>query len=390
MTYFAIFVLPAQILQAYNYMQISIIHAAVTTITALLVGVMALCLFTVAMPRDRKLAPYRVSRYILAGGYLLLSSACLLAVWAGVPHTYEVNPLVRIITLVAATFQGVMCQYTILSLVNPMSLSFSRIAASLLPVVAVDLALVSVYIWGSERLSDMVFYVVCGLYFLLLAIYENIFRREYRDYMVAINNYFADDEGFHLRWIRTAYYLAFSLGLLAGFSLFLPSMPFIVFIGLVGVFYVYYAIRYIGYARVFPRMAPALEPLFDGAGGGAQAGREDMAATIAEWIGGKGFLQPGITLASVSEKLGLPRSAFAMYIRRKGGRSFSRWINELRVDEARELIIAFPGMSLQEVAQRAGFSTMRLFIGSFETVEGEEPRYFQERIRLHSGGKYFF
>ena len=367
-------------------MQISVVHAVVTAIAGASIGIMAVCLVAVDMPRDSRHSPYHISRYILAAGYTLLSVACILAVAAGVRYSHEVNPTVRVITLATAALQGVLFQYTILSLINPMSLSLRRIMASLVPILAVDLVLVCTYLWGGERLSGIVFHVVCGLYFLLLAIYERIFRREYDDYMVAMNNYFAGDESFRLRWIRRAYYLAVSLGILAGVSLFLPSVPFVAFIGLVAVFYVYYAVRYIGYGRVFPRMAPALEPVFDEVGE-PQTGRDEVAAKVGEWIAEKGFSQPGITLASMSGELGLPHSAVAMYIRSQGGRSFRRWINELRVDEARQVMTTCPGMSMQEVAEMAGFRSLRLFVRSFEAVEGEEPRYFRERVGGHAPEK---
>ncbi len=343
---------------------------------------MAVCLLTVAMPREKRLLPYRISRYTLAAGYILLSAACILAVHTSLVHAGKVGPLPLIITLSTAALQGVLFQHTMLALINPMSLTNKRVMSSLVPVAAVILVIIGTYIWGGERLFRIVFYAACGLYFMLLLIYLAVFRREYDDYEKAINDYFADDEGLHLGWISRAYYLAVAIGIAAGISLFLPAVPFIFFVGLVAVFYVYYAIRYIGYARIFPRMAPALEPVFDEVGG-PQAGREEIVAKVAGWIAAKKFSQAGITLGSVSQELGLPRSALGMYIRRKGGRSFRQWINELRVDEAREVMIACQGMPLKEVGERVGFSSLRLFVRCFEAVEGEEPRYFQERVGPH-------
>ncbi len=362
-------------------MTIDSVNTIIAAAAGVSIGVMAILLLTVAMPRDKKFAAYRTSRYILAAGYLLLSAVCVFSVYMRLPFSGKVDSRTLTITLSAAALQGVMFQYTILALINPMRLTLRYVMNSLVPVVAVVTVLVGTYLWGGQKLWIIVFHVACGLYFLLIAVHERLFKREYRDYVVIIKNHFADDNGLHLKWISRAYYLVVSLGTAAGISLFLPAVPFMFIIGLIAIFYVYYAIRYIGYARVFPRTAPALEPVFDEVGG-HRAGHDEMPSKIGEWIACKKFSRPGITFDSVSEELDLPRMELAMYIRSHGGRSFSRWINELRVEEAREVMITCRDMPLKEVAARTGFSSLRAFIRSFESVEGERPRYFQERIRF--------
>lgn len=363
-------------------MPINTVYVLITAVAGISIGIMGICLMTVAMPRDKRLANYRISRFIFATGYLAISAACLLAMHADVSYAGRINPMIVVMTLVTAALQAFLFQHTMLTLVNPMYLTARRVLRSLIPILAAGFAFSASYLWGGERLFRAAFFIAYGLYFLQMIIYVRRFRREYGDYVVTINNYFADDDGLHLKWIVRAYYPSVLLGIVAAVAVFLPVVPFMFFIGVVAVFYVYYAVRYIGYARVFPRMAPALESVPNETDG-PQASRDEVAAKIGEWIAAKKFTQPGITPDSISEDLGLPRSAISLCLRRRDGRSFRRWINELRVDEAREVMIACPEMPLHEVGERAGFRNLRSFVRSFESVEGEEPRYFRERIHSH-------
>lgn len=363
-------------------MSIDSIHSFIALVAAAVIAVMAACLVFVMMPRGANLANYRASRYMLAAGYLVFSAATLFALHAG-PDVYGTGPLVLTVTVITAGLSAFLFQHTILTLINPMFLTVRRLAATFIPIALTVCALLAAFMWGSQRIFDIAFYLSAGLYFLLLYIYIKAFRREYGDYVMAVNNFFSDDSGLHLKWVRTAYYLAVGMGALAGVSLFLPSAFFVGFIAFVAVFYVYYAVRYIDYGRMFAEIAPAFEPVYDEVGA-ASANTREVAVKIGGWIEAKGFLAGGTTLDSMSRELGLPCSEVSAFHRSQSGRSFRRWITELRMEEAREMIMADPDISLHEVARRVGMPRYRRFVSAFSDICGESPRDFRERLRRWS------
>lgn len=359
-------------------MPINSIHTLITIVAGTLIAIMAVCLLAVGMPRDKRLKNYRTSRRVLAVGYFMLSAACFLALWVGLSHTAETDPMVKTVVLITASLQGMMYEYTVLTLINPMFPTIRRIISSLIPIVIGGIVLGASFAWGGVAVFQWAFYAAWCLYMLQLVVYLRMFRREYSNYKDALNNYFSDDRGRHLKWIRTAYYLAVGLGIAAGLSLFLLSVSFAVFMALLTIFYVYYAVRYIGYARHFAAMAPAFEPLFEEVGD-QSAETEKLVASVNEWIARKRFVQTGVTLEQAAAELGVNRTLLAIYIDRKG-RTFRRWITELRMEEAREIIISDPRLPLSQVCDAVGVKRLRLFYNSFSRVTGEDARDFRDRM----------
>lgn len=362
-----------------DYMPHSV-HNMITAAAGILIGVMAVCLLTVRMPRDGRLLNYRISRRMLALGYFVLSAACFLALCIGISHkSGSTDPMVKTVTLITGALQALMYQFTILTLINPMFPTFRKIMRSAVPITAVAAVVACSYVWGGEEAFRWTFSVAWVLYFVLLVIFIRMFRKEYADYETALHNYFSEDDGRHLRWIRTAYILAQALGFSAGISLALKSVSFAVFMSLLTVFYVYFAIRYISYGRSFWEMAPALEPLFEEVDS-KKGDHANIPALINDWIGKKGFAEAGVTMDNISDRIGVDRTLLAFYINRVEGKSFRRWITGLRVEEAREKIMENPRMPLSEVSDAVGIRGRRMFFSSFRRFTGEDVRDFRDRM----------
>ena len=65
--------------------------------------------------------------------------------------------------------------------------------------------------------------------------------------------------------------------------------------------------------------------------------------------------------------------------------SFSLFVNEYRVTEARELIAKQPDRSLLSVCHAAGFNSKSAFNRAFRQVCGETPQQFRQGLGILSG-----
>ncbi|MBB3121754.1 AraC family transcriptional regulator [Pseudoduganella violacea] len=88
-------------------------------------------------------------------------------------------------------------------------------------------------------------------------------------------------------------------------------------------------------------------------------------------------LEFGITLAQAAKKLGVPARQLSSAINQVYGQSFSVYLNDRRIEEARQLLLATPEMPVIAVMQEAGFSSKSHFNKEFLRVTGMSPSQFR-------------
>lgn len=85
------------------------------------------------------------------------------------------------------------------------------------------------------------------------------------------------------------------------------------------------------------------------------------------------YLTQGIRLEDVARTLGTNRTYVAEMIKRNYNTTFSTLINNLRIEEAKKLLLDTPESKLEDIAYRSGFSTAPTFTKVFKTATGLTP-----------------
>ncbi len=97
-------------------------------------------------------------------------------------------------------------------------------------------------------------------------------------------------------------------------------------------------------------------------------------ATLEKWIESeKPYLQSDFQLMDLREVLPLNRSYLSQLINSAYGCSFYQWVNRLRIEEAKRLMREQPDLKIQDVADRCGFSSRRVFSQIFTRETGTTP-----------------
>ena len=253
-----------------------------------------------------------------------------------------------------------------------------------------------------------------SLFAIVLAVqYANyilIFRRERRIYLEKINNHFADTSEYELRWGTSIFYKAASIG----FSVLLLcvySDPIAdgVLTFCVTLFYLDFAIRYINYQYTLFYALPAIaEPCELTGSNNIAERRDDWKIPVEEFfeeptIGMEGkpialnsselskklekliqdqkpFLKRGVTVSELSQQLNISNRDLSSYIKSSYGVTFNRWINTLRIDYAKRLIEKNRTMSIDELADRSGFSDKSNFSKSFKEITDNSFLNFKKSL----------
>lgn len=104
----------------------------------------------------------------------------------------------------------------------------------------------------------------------------------------------------------------------------------------------------------------------------------DLSRRISEWIEGKGYTRPGITLNDFSSALGTNRTYLSEYINTVFRKSFRDWISDLRIDYAKGFMDSNPQARIQEVSETSGFLSISHFSGTFSEREGCSPSQWRK------------
>lgn len=108
----------------------------------------------------------------------------------------------------------------------------------------------------------------------------------------------------------------------------------------------------------------------------------DVGERLEHWAGDrhKGYLMPSITLADVADQVRVHPKVLSSYLNHTMNTNFNSWINNLRVSEARFLLMTTE-LTLEEVAGECGFADRSALTRAFKQVEGVSPGEFRKKGR---------
>ena len=97
-------------------------------------------------------------------------------------------------------------------------------------------------------------------------------------------------------------------------------------------------------------------------------------ATLEAWLAKeKPYLNPDFQLLDLRQVLPLNRTYLSQLINAQYGCSFYQWVNGLRIKEAQRLMTEQPDLKIQDIADRCGFSSRRVFSQIFTRETGTTP-----------------
>jgi YesN/AraC family two-component response regulator len=98
---------------------------------------------------------------------------------------------------------------------------------------------------------------------------------------------------------------------------------------------------------------------------------------IEQWVGEKCFVEQGITMDTLAYEFCTNRSYLSNYINVSKQKTFREWINYLRIEEAKRLLMEYPGKNINEVASEVGIPDKTYFRKHFVTVTGSSPKVWK-------------
>ena len=188
-----------------------------------------------------------------------------------------------------------------------------------------------------------------------------------RHYNSLIDSIYADNDDKRLFGISTILTLMVLTGILSfavnaiGRFVFLSSeIPFAVlacfFSGLI------YMLCYRGFVQQFSYADIAREECEET---GETAPQESYSYLLQRIDDERLYLQPGLTLAELAQQLGTNRTMLSKMVNEEAGMPFAEFINRKRIAYVRRLEKEHPELRKEELAEQAGYTSMRSFYRNF-------------------------
>ena len=102
-----------------------------------------------------------------------------------------------------------------------------------------------------------------------------------------------------------------------------------------------------------------------------------LAALEQQMTGQKSYLNPNLTLAQLAKRAGCTQAQVSQVLNDKLSKSFSTYVNEYRIAEAKQVLVDEPQLNMDTVAERCGFNSSSTFYSTFKKVAGQTPASFR-------------
>ncbi len=329
---------------------------------------------------EEKTLNLRISRIFMVGAYFMLAIALFIS------HIYEGSgdTKINVITTPAVSaLQSMFFTFTLLSILLP---TYIR-RRQLLVHTSILLTIITLYLVVALTIENYRIVVIIGVlaYIGLLIFYTRLFTKKYALSRKRLEEYYDEDEQGRLSWVKTGFYSALTIGIMASFSTYFPFWVDYWFVIAYLVFYIWFVTRFANYVSKIDFYLSATTQRPD------QLSSEISIATapiekiqlekmLNQWVLNEGYTNGEISTEEVAKLLGTNLHFFRNYFHDHMPCDFRTWRNELRIKKAKKLIADHPESSLNQIAEEVGFVTKSNFYHYFKKITGQSPADYRDQI----------
>lgn len=105
--------------------------------------------------------------------------------------------------------------------------------------------------------------------------------------------------------------------------------------------------------------------------------REMIGSHLSDWRKQQGYGTSDLNSTTLASRLNLPKRLLVQYLREVEGKTFRVWLSDLRLEEAKQLILSHPEYSNETIAEACGFSRSHLQV-KFKEATGLTPNDWRD------------
>ena len=373
-----------------------ILMGASAFMIAMLGGMLAT---TTILPEDG-LEKLRKARNILVPSYFVLALLSLVCCFTG--YDRRIDPAS---TLFVASFQALLFTMSMLVFIRPGEVRWSMVFRQA-GAIAVAGATLFITLFCFTDYYLWFFYTGIAAYIIQLIIYTRKFTQAYRKTVQEVEDYYDEDGENRLTWVKTGFYSALAVGVMAISVLFFTDW-YKFFVPLYVLYYSFMVMWFVNYYRRMKFAIPVIAAAPPEAKVYATPIETDMVETgksvkedketpetifltkeqllkerLQKYVDEKEYCEKDIPSCIVVDSFGVPQSFFRQYMKDHYGMDFRPWRKELRLREAARLFTENPGYTIEEVCEMVGYNNSGNFNRDFKKMMEMTPKTYCRQICL--------
>lgn len=105
---------------------------------------------------------------------------------------------------------------------------------------------------------------------------------------------------------------------------------------------------------------------------------EHITAAIAAWHAKQGYSTPNLTSVTMAQRLGISKRLLTQYLAEHEGSTFRVWLSNIRIEEAKRMLLTNAEYSIEAIAESCGFSSRSWMQEKFKASTGMTPVEWRE------------
>lgn len=358
---------------------------------------LALILLLIRIPKTEYAKKLARSKYTIATSYMIGAFTFGYAFYnADAPMFEEFSTITM---LIVCAFISIIVSFSLINLLMPRFIDGGKFLVSIFLVFVASVILVESFFSGNTRLNKITLYVGVALFVVQNCSLIVIFDRAYKRSISLLEKYYDEDEEHKIKWIRFCYILTMLTAMFILVYVFLPDKGFIrLYMFFYILYMIYFAGNYISFLGSHKLLLDAVghyalseqNPIFQkkrksrqGAGSASGTAKEDdsfsrLEKSLEKWVKEKKYREYDKSREETARELGTTKEILQMYFTDRLGMDFRSWRTDLRIKEAKELLLKHKDYSVNFIAEAVGFSDRSNFHRQFTKSVGCSPKEWRD------------
>ena len=312
-------------------------------------------------------------------------------------HDIEQYGLFSAMTLlINVAFSTATLSFSLINLLGHRYVDFSKLLVSIFAIFIVSMALIEVFFNGEKNVFNIVLVTSIVMFTSMCIYYIIIFDKWYKHSIMLLEKYYDEDEEHKLKWIKFCFILAMLTEMFVLVYLFFLRGFMFIYIGFYILFLLYFAGNFISFIGSHKLLLDAFGHwTISQANKSSKKKRtarkkKKAAGTVSidelgsvkplldEWVRQKRYREYDKSREEIAAEIGTSKELLNQYFAQEMGKDFRTWRTELRIEDAKALLLSDKKMSSNLIGEMVGFSDRSNFHRQFTRLVGCSPKKWRE------------
>ncbi len=327
------------------------------------------------VPKNEEFRSYLKARKVLAGAFLMMAAYCIVRIF--VKSSYNFSNMWTMLTFSMAFFW---MQYSSLMLIlNTAKFKIRHIFVDgVVPVTIMFMLGLSGY--AVKSLQQEIITLLIIIYFVKTTYMFFICVKEYKECEKDIDNFY--DDILDISWIRKLIWMSLFLSVGMVIAIIFPSVH-TVFDIISPIIFTYMSFKFVNFAPAkIERMRKKNENLeMEPKSKKKTDLPEKIGQKVEEWINKKGYCKADLNIKDVASEIGTNQNYLSVYLNTHLNVTFQTWLNTLRIEESKNILLMSEKKSLEAVGIEVGIPKSYNFSRWFKNITGMTPFQYRKTYR---------